>query len=60
MIDKMTNIFEQIRKPATIFFSIIGIIFLLNDNYRNAALAFAVAIIWTRQFDEFISRLFGR
>ncbi len=56
----MTNIFEQIRKPATIFFSIIGIIFLLNDNYRNAALAFAVAIIWTRQFDEFISRLFGR
>jgi len=60
LIDKMTNIFEQIRKPATIVFSIIGIIFLLNDNYRNAALAFAVAILWTKQFDEFVSKLFGR
>jgi hypothetical protein len=56
----MSNIFEQIRKPATILFSVIGIIFLLNDNYRNAAIAFAVAIMWTRQFDEFLSRLLGR
>ncbi len=56
----MPNIFEQVRKPATIVFAVLGVYFLLTDNYRNAALAFGVAIIWTRQFDEFWNRLLGR
>lgn len=53
----MSNIFEQLRRPLIIIFSILGIYYLLNNNYRNAALAFAVAIIWTRQFDDFLNRL---
>jgi hypothetical protein len=56
----MSSIFEQIRKPAIIVFSALGVYFLLSNNYRNAALAFGVAIIWTRQFDEFWNRLLGR
>ena len=56
----MSIIFEQIRKPAIILFAALGVYFLLNDNYRNAALAFGVAIIWTQQFDEFWNRLLGK
>lgn len=54
------NIFEKVRVPAIIVFTLLGVYFLLDGNYRNMVLAFAVAIIWTRQFDVFISRLFKR
>ncbi len=56
----MSNISEQIRKPAIIVFLILGVYFLLSSNYRNAALAFLVAIIWTREFDELVRRILGR
>jgi hypothetical protein len=56
----MSDIFERIRIPAMIVFFALGAYYLLNDNFRNAILAFIVVIIWSKEFDKLMARIFRR
>ncbi|NOZ59974.1 MAG: hypothetical protein GXO66_10455 [Euryarchaeota archaeon] len=56
----MQDIFERIRIPAMLLFFVLGVYYLLNDNFRNAILAFIVVVIWSKEFDRVVARIFGR
>ncbi|WP_457555905.1 hypothetical protein [Candidatus Pyrohabitans sp.] len=56
----MQDIFERIRIPAMLLFSALGVYYLLTDNFRNAILAFIVVVIWSKEFDRLMARIFSR